>query len=523
MYKRYEIYRDYTKKYVTQAVKDEQGLEAYNDVRFRTTNISICKSIINKKAVLYVNGVRREVIGNEIAQWQIDQVCDLLNINTVMRKANRWEELFKNAIVNVYAYPNESTGKWRIKLNVLPPYQLDVIENAHNPEEGLVYIYSYYTSNDTTSNYAPVGESGIHGASATGSFRAGDNVDQRIANAPIDYGCEKREYVWWSPNYHFTTNEKAEIISNNFEDGYVNPTGEVPYINVSNDQDGNFWALGGEDIIDGSVLVNLFLTELYYIAKYQGMGVFYMFGKNVPEKMKVGPSQAMVMKVQEGEPTPQIGFASSNPPLDAYMASIKEYISILLKTNKIEPASVIGSENAVNATSGIQELIQKSELLEDQEDKKETYRDIEPEIFETYIKWHNLLFDNGILDDDFAYIGRIPEDTKVTIKFNPPQSVQTESEKLDILKKRQDMGIDSMLDTLMRDNPELSKEDAENKLIEIAKNKALDLRAKVMSSYTEDNMQDMHSNEETENGGQGNIPDRSIETNGQESNKESER
>ena len=83
MYKRYEIYRDYTKKYVAQAVKDEQGIAAYKDVLFRTTNISICKSIINKKAVLYVNGVRREVIGDEVAQWQIDQVCDLLNINSV--------------------------------------------------------------------------------------------------------------------------------------------------------------------------------------------------------------------------------------------------------------------------------------------------------------------------------------------------------------------------------------------------------------------------------------------------------
>lgn len=492
MFRRHDMYRDNTKAYVAEVIRVEQGDEALSEIQHRVSNLSILKTVINKKAMIYANGARRYVIAEdktkqEQAQEQIDKVVDLINFNTIMKKTNRWEELFKNGIVQVYPYKNDITKKWRIKLDVNLPYKLDVLEDEYNNEEGRCYIYSYFAPQTSSLNYAPIGQSSIHSGNLTvqETFRAGDGINQDLQAPPKD---EKMEYVWWSTKYHFTTDEKGVIINQSENiDSTTNPVQDIPYVNIATAQDGNFWAVGGEDLSDGSVLINLFLTEIYYIAKYQGMGLFYLFGRGVPKRIKVGPSQAITLDVKPDDPTPQIGFATSNPNIAEYMSAIKEYVSALMKTNKLEPSTIIGLESALQAASGVQELIQKSELNESLEDAKEIYRDAEPMIFDKYIKWHNYLFDKMLLDDEFAEIGRIPEDIKVVTKFNDPQSTMTEKEKLEVIKMRQDIGLDSLSDSIMRDNPDLSKKEAEEKALEILKRKTIDARQRMIDAFKADN------------------------------------
>ena len=510
-YRRYEIYKDLVSKYVIETYRREQGEKAAKEIQYRTSNIGVCKTIVNKKAMLYTSGVRREVFnGDEKSQEQIDKVVDLLNFNSAMRKVNRYEELHRNTVVQVYPYLDSTINKWKIKLNLLQPFKYDVIEDANNPEQARAYILSYLTSNDLSGSgyYAEENLSAIHPGTysqGSNSFRSGDSINQSIANAPIDAGVNKKEYIWCSTHYYFTTDEKGEIIPGKQEDTLENQISTLQFVNFAADQDGAFWSLGGEDIIDGSIVTNVFLTDLYYVAKYQGMGIFYFFGKGVPKSLRVGPSQAVTLEVKEGDPTPQIGFASANPPLDNYTSAIKEYISALLRTNGLEPSAIIGLDSAASATSGVQELIKRSTLIEEQEDKKELYRDNEPKIFDIYIKWHNYLFDRGLLADEFAEIGRISEDVKVNLKFNPPQSVLTELEKLEIISKRQELGLDSQIDSIMRDNPELTEEQAEEKYLKILENKVKENRSNLFNSVGGENGQMVE---------QGDIQSRSDESTG---------
>ena len=485
MYRRHDMYRDNTKAYVAETIRCEQGEEAIAEIQHRISNLSLLKTVINKKAMIYASGAKREVVGDPKAQEQIDEVIELLNFNSVMKKANRWEELFKNSIVQIYPYKNDITKKWRIKLDLNLPYKIDILEDEYNNEEARCYIYSYFAPQTNSMSYAPIGQSGVHsgaGPGILGSFAAGEGINQQIQDKLCE--DEKREYIWWSTKYHFTTDEKGTLLNENETlDQTTNPVSDIPYVNIATNQDGNFWAVGGEDLADGSVLINLFLTEIYYIAKYQGMGLFYLFGRGVPKRIKVGPSQALTLDVKPDDPTPQIGFASSNPNIAEYMNSIKEYVAALMKTNKLEPASVIGFDSVNSASSGIQELLQKSELYETLEDSREAYRDAEPLIFEKYIKWHNYLFDRQLLDDEFNEIGRINEDIKITTSFYPTQSTMTEKEKLEVIKMRQEIGLDSKVDSMMRDNSELSKDEAQEKIVEILKNAALDARNRMIDSF----------------------------------------
>jgi len=310
-------------------------------------------------------------------------------------------------------------------------------------------------------------------------------MDQTIADAPDDFGTENNEYVWWSNKYHFTTDEKGEILSGKQEADYSNPIGMLPFFNFSEDQDGQFWAVGGEDIIDASVLLNVLLTDLFYIAKYQGMGIGYLFGKGVPKNMRVGPTSFITLDVGQDDPTPQMGFATSNPPLEAHLKMIETYLAFILSTNNLEPGSVQGTLSASNAASGVQEIVKKAENIDDVAEQREIYRDGEPVLFKILAKWHNLYLGKKLLTKKLTELGAIDEDMELNIKFADAQPFMTEDQKLEAIKKRKEIGLDSMVDSIMRDNPDLKREDAEEKLKKILEEKLVESSNKLKAFAAE--------------------------------------
>lgn len=470
MKRRYEIYKDNTKSYALKMMQDEStDKQIIKEIINRLSNISFCKKVIAKKSTLYKDGVKRDVIGGDReSQAQVDGIYDYVEINSVMKKTNRYTELFKNALVSVLPYECPKTGLYYYKPVVMAPFLYDAIEDYHNPEMPRAIITSYYNQSISgQTNYAPENMSGVRDQTSNSTaFREGDGKDQIIADAPIDDMVDQKEYVWWSNLYHFTTNRKGEIIPGRQAEDLLNPIQELPFVNFSQEQDGHFWAVGGEDLIDGSILLNILLSDLFYIAKYQGMGIGYMFGRGVPKNLKVGASSFVTLEMKEGDPNPQIGFVTSNPPIDAHLSMIESYVALLLSTNKLDTSAIAFKlTSGGTAASGIQEAIQRSENTDDIVEQQQLYRDKEPEIFELMAKWHNIYYDANLLIDDLQSLGSIPEDTEVRIKFIQPQPYSNEKDKLDIIEKRRDLYLDSMVDSVIRDNPELSELDAEAKIL----------------------------------------------------------
>ena len=470
MKKRYDVYKDYTKKFVLEMMNEESSdKQVVKEIMNRVANISFCKKVINKKAMVYKDGVKREVFNADTkTQEQIDTQVDNVNLNSIMKKVNKYAELFKNGMVSVLPYPCPKTNKYYYMPKVLQPYLYDVIEDQHNPELARVVITSYYNRAVGQSNYAPEHQSGQRDMdiSRTKSFRDGDGSDQKIADAPNDQGIKDKEYIWWSNVYHFTTDYKGTIISGKQEKDLLNPIGELPFYNFSKDQDGAFWALGGDDLIDGSILLNMLMSDLFYIAKYQGMGIGFMFGKGVPKNAKVGASSFITMEVEEGDPTPQLGFASSNPPIGAHLDMIESYVAYLLSTNNLDAGAVQSKLTGVgSAASGIHEIVKRSENIDDIQDQREMYRDGEPVIFSLMAKWHNLYLERKQLKTELASMGTIDPKAEVGIKFPDAQAYVSEKEKLEIIDLRMNkLGLDTLLESIMRDNSDLTQDQAKEKL-----------------------------------------------------------
>jgi hypothetical protein len=491
--KRYEIYKDQVKKYVAEGLHAE-GLkpETIQQMLNRAGNLSLCRKVVNKLARTYSGGVSRETFlpgsmeSNEGSNTQISELARLMCFDEQMRKGDRYRELQKNmmfqvvpeAVTETDPETNVSLEKFKISLRTLLPWQYDVIEDYHDREKPRVVILSDYQDQLSVQHAASEAEAAIHRGGPTGFNR--DGVDQIIADSPSDASKgDKIQIVWWSKNYHFTTNQEGQIIPDPENPKSENPIHKLPFVNNADDQDGQFWAIGGDDLIDGSVLVNKVITDMNFIAYTQGWGQLVVTGRNIQKRIVTGPNNAIVLDHDPsvGDPEPKVQVISSNPPLEAWMALVEQYIALLLTTNNLSPGNIAGKLDANQYPSGAALMIEQSEATDDISDKQKSYKDIERKLWEVAIAWHNEYLESQDLVQEFEEIGKIEPEIEIAVTFHDLKPVISEKEKLEAIKMRKDLGLNSEIELLRIDNPDLSEEEAVKRLATIKKEKLENMKA----------------------------------------------
>lgn len=510
-YKRYRVLKDQTKDYVIEQLSKQFDESTLREMAYSISNISLCRKVIDKLARVYNHGCTRSIEGDEQATQNIQELSKVLDVNTELKKANKFLKLQKNLAFYIKPCPisnYDGQEKYSIKLEPMNPYLYDVVEHEYDRTKPMVYILSdfdysplQYTTQDAATVNRTVG--------SMQNPQQGDGKDQIIADTPSDQ--KSKVFIWWSDNFHFTTNESGEIISG---EPFENPIKRMPFVNFAIEQDGSFWAQGGDDLIDGSILINSVMTHNQHIAITQGYGQFYMKGKNLPRNIKIGPTKSILMEYDEGEPVPEIGYATASPQIDALRGLVESYIALLLTTNNLSTSSVAANLGQSNlAPSGIAMLIDKAESMEDVQDQRQIFVDKEPDVWDIINRWLNLYGD--MLIDDLKGL-QLPEEFELNLKFNEIPVVMSESEKLQNLKLRKELGLDSMLDLIMKDNPSLTKQEAEEKLKSLMEDKMVSMMKQPDSAQQnsdnmmnheqemskEDDMEDMSENGSQEDNSQ---------------------
>ena len=465
-YKRFMCFKDRTSDFVIEQLKKQFDDTTVQEMWYCITNVSIVRKVIDKLARVYSNGVTRTITGDESATETLSRLSKELSFNTEIKKTNKFLKLQKN--VAMYVKPcAEENGKYGIKLEPMNPYLYDVIENPNKKTEPMVYILSNFQNNP---DYYTIGDAAFAGRSSSVQVinrgMDGDGVDQSIADSASD--ANKGEYIWWSKNYHFTTNEKGEIISSG--DG-LNPIKRLPLINFAIEQDGSFWAQGGNDLIDGAISANSMLTNIKHVAITQGYGLFWMKGKKVPTNIKVGPNKLIRMEYEDGDPEPSLGFASANPEIEPMKALVETDVALLLTTNNLSTSAVSASlQGNTDPASGIAMMLDKAESREDVEDQRQIFLDKEPEIWEAINAWI-LAYGDNICDELKGLILPPNFEENFVLKFNDQQVIQSESEKLDNIKKRKELGLNTKEELILIDNPQLSQDEAKAKAMALEETK----------------------------------------------------
>lgn len=481
--RKHEIYRDKNSKWVMQALVGE----GYQDTTLfqmqnRAANISIAKKITNKLAQAYVGGVDRTV-DTASDQESIDAMERELDVTTMFLKSDRYRQLFKNMLVGVLPVISRresllNKNKYDLVVRALAPWQYDVIEDPNDPTKPMVIILSDFVEQHQMldDNYydALRGSQGRRPTTNRSLKDHSDRVDQKIADSRTDKGTsdKERRFIWWSDNYHFTTDEGGTVIRKPFEQAKTmdkqvkNPIGVMPWVNVTGDQDGFFWAYGGEDIIEGSILINKQMTDINYVTFVQGWGQLVISGKDLPKKIIGGPDRALVFDLKPEDPNPNVFYASSNPPIDAWLETVRVTLAMLLSTNDLSPRNISAKLDVNNAASGIAMLIEQSESTADIQVVQNLYRDKEPLFWDVLKRWHGLYHKTDQLVENLQEIKPF-QDSNVKLKFHHVKPMISEKEQLENLKMRKDLSINTMVELLQIDNPDLSAEEAKEKAVEI--------------------------------------------------------
>ncbi len=527
-FRRWQVYKDKTSTFVVDLLLEQFKEDTVKEMSYSITNVSLVRKIINKLSRVYMDGVSRSISDDEDNTLKISQLEDILDFNAKMKTQNRMLKLQKNTIAYIKPCPffdDEGNELMRVRVSPLNPYLYDVVEDFYDRTRPMAYVLNNYqpgtllhTNLDPAnvrfdqlgSKASMAGQLSPHG---TGGIGFGNRKDEKIADKKEDEqslsGSQNKEYIWWTKKYHFTTNSKGTIIDRfgdpiDFdEEAVLNPIDEIPIVNFSIDQDNSFWAEGGEDLVDSGIVINSLLTQANHIAVIQGYGQFFMTGKNLPQSVPVGPATAIKLEYdKEEDPQPQIGFANANPPLQELMDLTLSQVALTLTMNDLSTSGVSAQLDSGSAfPSGIAMMIDKAESMEDVEDQRSIFSDAEKKIWPIVGKFLQKFSEDNVLDPELEEL-LLPEEFDLQIEFGSPKGVSTEREKLENLKLRKDLGLNTEVELIQLDQPGLDEEQALAKLQKIKDEKKLRMQdfgpGLISSDDDSDNIQEDQEDDEND-------------------------
>ena len=498
MLRRHEILKNKSKKWVMFGIEQEGfKSETVEQMRGRASNISVGKKIVNKLSQTYNGGVERK-LGEPVKtkekqkaedgtekeieravpnqdQVSMESLYDLLDFNTYMKKTDRFRTGFRNCLAGIVpvldSYQTKLTGKplFRLQMQVLAPWKYDVIEDPNDPTKPLAIIISEFTDRLRFLQFESLadGAQGIRRQALMNYLS--DGKDAAIADRSEDKEAEinDRRFIWWTDGYHFTTNLKGDIIASASPPDLLNPIAMLPWETFAGDQDGSYWADGGDDIFETDILTNKKLTDSNFIQFIQGWGQLVIDAEGeMPKKLVGGPDNAWIFSRAPGAQPASVFYATSNPPIENWLESIRMILALCLSTNNLSPRNVSASLSVENAASGVVLMIENSELVGDVKDSQEYFRDKEPCLLKIASSWHAKYAASGWLVKEFSDIKPITN-TDVAVKFHEIKPPISEKEMLEIMKLRKDLGIATIVDLLKKDNPDLTEEEAQKKAEEL--------------------------------------------------------
>lgn len=477
----WEIWRDQVRKFVLERLAD-QGFNAdtIKIMNQRAANVNLFKKIVSKKARSYSKGIDRSVLKDgatdEKATADIEAVATAMDLTGAMKRADRYRKAARNAML--YIYPeliedpeDPSRQVWSLCSKVYFPHLYDVIPDAKDHEKMRCLILSPF-SEESSAAAQPGLSTGQDGRSlvtySNPSWQR-DQKEQVIANQPRDTGSEKKEYIFWTAKYHLTTDDKGQIIAEKTPESQANPIKRLPCVNIPEEQDGEFWALGGDDLVEATILINLKLTDMESILHMQGWGQLVITGEDLKKdsNYRIGPQVALELSTAKGSTVPtEAQILQHDPHTEEHLKSVEVHVALCLTTNNLSVKSVATNLEASSVASAIAKMVDEAENMDDISEDQEFFSKREKDALRIAEAW--LVTLRPVANTMKAIKDTKPLDVlNLSTMFHNQDQVISETERLDNLARRKELGIDTLVDLIKKDNPSLSDKQAEQKALQL--------------------------------------------------------
>lgn len=449
--KQFEIFHDRQHQYVIEYLRKQFAYSTVKEMPV-VSSVNLAKKIVTSESSIYRTKPKRSFnTTDEMELEQINAHYDSMNFDSKMLKLNQVYKLQDQALLMIIPVQGKLTAR------VLYAHHYDVVPNAVNPEIADAYIISAMDKQD----YLTMNEASATGYMPATNRSPSNKINENIADED-DYKSSLDRYVFWSKDYNFIMNGKGEIVSPMEEiDSPLKDFQIMPFVDVALDKDFEYFIRSGQSVTDFSIQYNGALSDLGNVVKMQGWAQAYLKAQKdlIPQNLVIGTNSIIYLPVDpDSKVDAEFGFASPNPDIGGSIQYVEMLLSNFLTSRGLDPRIVSGKGQAETFSSGIERLLSMIDKFESSKVDMELFRYVESKAFEIIKIWNNLLLGSDLLNDELQ-ISTILEDTKLSVEFVEPQSIQTRSEKLDTYQKELELGLKSRIDVIAEMN-DVSKEDA---------------------------------------------------------------
>lgn len=449
------ISRDYTQKTASESRK--------------LTSINLTNKLIKEQASLYKCEPKRE--WTDLNDQQTDHVKKLYKhamANVKFKKANQIYKLADQSAIQVVL------KEGYVQLRSLYHHHYDVIPSVENPEKAECYIVSSFDKSRLFSRLrAAYDKSKINGQ----SYFA-DRWNQKTGD-PDDYQGKEELFYWWTKDLNFITNSKGQyvdpygnVLKTVSPTDYVSPVaGVLPFVDVASDKDFEFFVRSGYSDSNFNIDLGVLLSDTAEVNRLQGFSQAVIASVEEPKDIKVGPRKLLWLRLdpKDTEATrPAFQFATPSPDMQASLQLISNFMSLYLTSRGLSPKVVNTMGEKESFASGIDRWLAMIEKFESSQDDADLFQSVEAKVWDIMKVWNNTFAqatENGFIKELSGVL--IPEQSQLTVKYEKPQMLMSESDKLDVIQKKRELGLMTQKEAIMLDRG-VDEKKAEEVLEDIA-------------------------------------------------------
>ena len=426
--------------------------------QYTVSNISVSKMITKKRAQSYSEPPIRSTENQDL----LDEIYDLADAERAWQTFDEILNLQKYSMMWI----NWREEEQMFQFMPLHPYEYSAVRNKDTGALEIVGLN--YPNRDITSN-----------------ARSGDGLSDLLMESQADSSAQGDVWVFWSEDqvvkvvYTSKVEEVdgQEVLKKDItyipiegNPNSINPLGILPFIFLSDDLSVDLPTKS--PITEQSITFNTQWSEVMTAANIQGVGQFVI---SYPErlqgkmdKIEIGLASAIeLMQVEDADiPSTTAEYISPSPKLNEQKEIAMDYLKQVLKEHGIDVTNMDMSDS--NAVSGISRAIAGSSVQKIINHNQMLYSRVEKQVFEVLVRWTNLVNYSG---------GRFSDGDQLKIIYPKPKVMISDTETLTNIKMKLDMGLIEKWEALVALDPNLTQDEAVEKLERIDSERASNMRS----------------------------------------------
>lgn len=461
-YKKWNMQRGNFHQYVTEYLESKLDTETVKEMNI-FSSINLQRRISTTEASIYKGSPERKIFINENEAPEFQDIYQDIKVNMAVKKANVSYKYQDQCFIQ---FAPDFMAK-KLEARTLLPHHVDVVPDMRDPRKPFAYIISNF---DNT-NRDKIRTHNDHTGYSQGDIYR-DGVNQGIAD-PDDAKLSDERFYVWTKELNFVMDGRGEVLDKETEQfaidvvdendiNVVSPLREyncLPFIDVCqpSEKDFEFYVIPSDDLFDSTILYNVILTSEFQTVEMQGHAQAFYKGdaEHMPENLRVGVDKLIFIPVNPNNPVQaEFGFANPGSDLSGIREFRESYLAAFLSSRGLDVSVVSGKSSVQKASSGIEKLLQMIEKFEASKDDIDLFKEVEHQAFEIIYKWIQALSgarqDGNLLLSE-KYQLNLPDFDQASfkIKYEKPESIKTEKERIEIANMEIEAGISSAVHTAM--------------------------------------------------------------------------